>query len=206
MLIFHGHLIIPHFGPYLSFWTFLILLLYISSLWFSKIRFWYGDLRLIIYSHSMYENSAVYLSRQGMKAILQDSPLWVPAYEGLYSFLSHAMVISCWQDNVGAYYYTSCTTKQSEPTKYLHFGDIDWHWHRFEIDLWSPYLPFGWYFIRCGTMLYIQIMGIPMGTNRAPLVADVGCIFYERNFMLSFSALTKIKMILFNFSNLLLDT
>ena len=37
--------------------------------------------------------------------------------------------------------------------------------------------------IRFGTMLYRQVVGIPMGTNRAPLVADLFLFCYERDFM-----------------------
>ena len=40
-------------------------------------------------------------------------------------------------------------------------------------------------FIRFGSKLYRQILGIPMGTNFALLVADLFC--YERDFMLSLS-------------------
>ena len=40
-------------------------------------------------------------------------------------------------------------------------------------------------FIRFGSKLYRQIVGIPMGTNCAPLFADLFC--YERDFMLSLS-------------------
>ena len=42
-------------------------------------------------------------------------------------------------------------------------------------------------FIRFGSKLYRQIVGIPMGTNFAPLVADLFSFCYERDFMLSFS-------------------
>ena len=42
-------------------------------------------------------------------------------------------------------------------------------------------------FIRFGSKLYIQIVGIPMGTNCAPLVADLFLLCYERDFMLSLS-------------------
>ena len=38
-------------------------------------------------------------------------------------------------------------------------------------------------YIRFGTKLYRQIVGIPMGTNRAPLVADLFLYCYERDFM-----------------------
>ena len=42
-------------------------------------------------------------------------------------------------------------------------------------------------FIRFGSILYRQIVGIPMGTNCAPLVADLFLFCYERYFMLSLS-------------------
>ena len=40
-------------------------------------------------------------------------------------------------------------------------------------------------FIRFGLKLYRQIVGIPMDTNCAPLVADLFLFCYERDFMLS---------------------
>ena len=42
-------------------------------------------------------------------------------------------------------------------------------------------------YIRFGPKLYRQIVGIPMGTNCAPLVADLFLVCYERDFMLSLS-------------------
>ena len=42
-------------------------------------------------------------------------------------------------------------------------------------------------FIRFGSKLYRQIVCIPMGTNCAPLVADLVLFCYERDFMLSLS-------------------
>ena len=42
-------------------------------------------------------------------------------------------------------------------------------------------------YIKFGSKLYRQIVGIPMGTNCAPLVADLFLICYERDFMLSLS-------------------
>ena len=48
---------------------------------------------------------------------------------------------------------------------------------------------FDWpsYVIRFGSRLYCQIVGIPMGTNCAPLVADLFLFCYEGEFMLSLS-------------------
>ena len=43
-------------------------------------------------------------------------------------------------------------------------------------------------YIRFGTKLYRQSVGIPMGTNCAPLVADLFLFCYERDFMMSLSA------------------
>ena len=42
-------------------------------------------------------------------------------------------------------------------------------------------------FIRFGTKLYRQVVGIPMGTNCAPLVADLFLFCYKRDFMVSLS-------------------
>ena len=42
-------------------------------------------------------------------------------------------------------------------------------------------------FIQFGTKLYRQVVGIPMGTNCAPLVADLYLFCYERDFMMSLS-------------------
>ena len=43
-------------------------------------------------------------------------------------------------------------------------------------------------YIRFGTKLYRQIVGIPMGTNCAPLVADLSLFCYERDFMKDLSS------------------
>ena len=42
-------------------------------------------------------------------------------------------------------------------------------------------------FIRFGTKHYRQTIGIPMGTNCAPLVADLFLFCYERDYMKSLS-------------------
>ena len=42
-------------------------------------------------------------------------------------------------------------------------------------------------YIRFGAKLYRRIVGIPMGSNCAPLVADLFLFCYERDFMLSLS-------------------
>ena len=43
------------------------------------------------------------------------------------------------------------------------------------------------FFNQFGTKLYRQVVGIPMDTNCAPLVADVLLFGYERDFMMSLS-------------------
>ena len=42
-------------------------------------------------------------------------------------------------------------------------------------------------YIRFGTKLFRQIVGIPMGTNCTLLVADLFLFCYERDFMMSLS-------------------
>ena len=42
-------------------------------------------------------------------------------------------------------------------------------------------------FIRIGTKLYGQVVGILMGTNCAPLIADLCLFCYERDFLMSLS-------------------
>ena len=42
-------------------------------------------------------------------------------------------------------------------------------------------------FIRFGTKLYRQDIGIPLGTNCAPLVANLFLFCYERDYMMSLS-------------------
>ena len=42
-------------------------------------------------------------------------------------------------------------------------------------------------FIRFGTKLYRQVVGIPMGTNFAPVDADLFLFCCERDFMMSLS-------------------
>ena len=42
-------------------------------------------------------------------------------------------------------------------------------------------------YIRIGNKLYRQINGIPIGTNYAPLVADLFLFCYEKDFMTSLS-------------------
>ena len=53
--------------------------------------------------------------------------------------------------------------------------------------LWCPCLSLDNILIRFGTKLYRQTIGIPMGTNCAPLVADLFLFCYERDFMKSLS-------------------
>ena len=50
-------------------------------------------------------------------------------------------------------------------------------------------------YIRFGTKLYRQIVGIPMGTNCAPLVADLFLFCYERGFMTSLSDVKQAEII-----------
>ena len=62
------------------------------------------------------------------------------------------------------------------------------------------------FFIRIGTKLYRQTIGIPMGTNCAPLVADLFLFGYERDFMKSLSRANQADIIeAFNSTSRYLD-
>ena len=52
-------------------------------------------------------------------------------------------------------------------------------------------------YIRFGSKLYRQIVGIPMGTNCAPLVADLFLFCYERDFILSLSECHTCQFVMF---------
>ena len=61
-------------------------------------------------------------------------------------------------------------------------------------------------YIRFGTKLYRQIVGIPMGTNCAPLVTDLFLFCYERDFMTSLSDVKQTEIIeAFNSTSRYLD-
>ena len=61
-------------------------------------------------------------------------------------------------------------------------------------------------FIRFGSKLYGQVVGIPMGTNCAPLVADLFLFCYERDFMVSLSGDKQVDIIdAFNTTSRYLD-
>ena len=61
-------------------------------------------------------------------------------------------------------------------------------------------------FIRFGSKLYRQNVGIPMGTNCAPLVADLFLFCYERDFMKSITKEKRLDMIdAFNSTSRYLD-
>ena len=61
-------------------------------------------------------------------------------------------------------------------------------------------------YIRFGTKLYRQIVGIPMGTNCAPLVADLFLFCYERDFMKNLSSDNQANVIkAFNLTSRYLD-
>ena len=51
--------------------------------------------------------------------------------------------------------------------------------------MWCTDLLVGQHFIRFGTRLYRQVVGIPMGIDCAPLVVDLFLFCYERDFMVS---------------------
>ena len=61
-------------------------------------------------------------------------------------------------------------------------------------------------YIRCGSKLCRQTVGIPIGTSCAPLIADLYLFCYERDFMLSLSDDSQSDVIeAFNFTSRYLD-
>ena len=61
-------------------------------------------------------------------------------------------------------------------------------------------------YIRFGSKLYRQIVGIPMDTNSAPLVADLFLFCHQRDFILSLSEATQSDVIeAFNSTSRYLD-
>ena len=50
-------------------------------------------------------------------------------------------------------------------------------------------------YFRFGTKLYRQIAGIPVGTNCAPLAADLFLFCYKRDFMMSLSDVKQAEII-----------
>ena len=53
---------------------------------------------------------------------------------------------------------------------------------KLSLSFWTMYI-----YIIFGTKLYRHVVGIPMGTNCAPLVADLFLFCYEKDFMMSLS-------------------
>ena len=97
-------------------------------------------------------------------------------------------------------FFLQLTLKQVFYLKYINKVGICWKTYRtrqipFTIirirssgDLWSAFSLFYLFldiFIRFGMKLCRQIVGIPMGTNCAPLVADLILLCYERDCMTS---------------------
>ena len=62
----------------------------------------------------------------------------------------------------------------------IHFGHVRMYVTSYHI-FWIIFI------LRFGTKFYRQIVGIPMGTNCDPLIADLYLYCYERDFMVSFN-------------------
>ena len=61
-------------------------------------------------------------------------------------------------------------------------------------------------YIRFGSKLYLQIVNTLMGTNCAPLVADLFLFYYEKDFVLSLSGDNQSEVIeAFNYTSRYLD-
>ena len=100
-------------------------------------------------------------------------------------------------------HYFACNERQT----FLTFGDTKRYklWYCQNMCKALIYLLDNIY-IRFDTKLYRQIVGIPMGTNCAPLVADLFLFCYERDFMASFSDVKQAEIIeAFNSTSRFLD-
>ena len=60
-------------------------------------------------------------------------------------------------------------------------------------------------FVRFGTKLYRQVVGIPMGTNCAPLVADLFLFCYKRDFIDAFNTTSRYLDDILNINNVYFD-
>ena len=78
-----------------------------------------------------------------------------------------------WANQYGTHGEPGCTPHMGSP-----YGT--------HIGMFAGFL-LGIMFIRFGTKLYRQVVGIPVGTNCATLVADLFLFCYERDFMMSLS-------------------
>ena len=76
--------------------------------------------------------------------------------------------------------YLACNYKKSFYTSADHYRDITFGLVRIYV---TPYRFLDNIYIRFDTKLYRQNVDIPMGTNCAPLVADLFLFCYERDFM-----------------------
>ena len=102
-------------------------------------------------------------------------------FSTLYTTLSHNLIKEKLLDLIERTFYKkegklylACNDKKSFFTSTDHYRGYH---------LWSCQNVCVNIYIRFGTKLYRQIVGIPMGTNCAPLVADLFLFCYERDFM-----------------------
>ena len=82
-------------------------------------------------------------------------------------------------------YYVKFCFACNDKKAFFNSADHYWEYHRWSCQNVCDALSFllDNIYIRFGTKLYRQIVGIPMGTNCAPLVADLFLFCYERDFM-----------------------
>ena len=106
----------------------------------------------------------------------------------LYTTLPHNVIkeklndLNEWTFHKEDSLYLACNVRNAFFTSEVHKNYTLWQ----KVCVALTFLPNNIY-IRFGTKLYRQIVGIPMGTNCALLVADLFLYCYERDFMMSLS-------------------
>ena len=71
--------------------------------------------------------------------------------------------------------------------------------------MWNFYFPHGNIYVQFDGMVYQQIVGIPIGTNCDPLIADLFLYCYERDFMSDLHKFKRYDIDMFNDTSRYLD-
>ena len=141
----------------------------------------------------VYKNSGEVLSELKSKGFCATS-LCTYDFSTLYTTLPHNLLKENLLDLIERAFkkifkhegtlYLACNDKKAFFTSTDHSGFKFWSCQN-DCDALS-YVLYNIY-IRFGNKLYRQIVGIPMGTNCAPLVADLFLFCFARHFMISLS-------------------
>ena len=132
-------------------------------------------------------------SGTSLNNLLSKSSLSTYDFSTLYTTLPHNLIKEKLLDLIERTFYKNegklylaCNDKKAFFIRQNIIEDITFGLVRMYV---TPYR-FSWtiFYIMFGTKLYRQIVGIPMGTNCVPLVADLFLFCYERDFMKDLSS------------------